>query len=444
MKSIDLTKEPVKKAFMHYLIPAVLATMVTSIYILVDTIMIGNRIGADALAGLNIVFPPIMILFGTGNLLGIGGSVLMSVALGRNEQNAQKKYFTTAVISGICIAFVYIFILIVFFDPVMRFLGASDVTIDYIKDYMKPVIPGIPFFIFSSMLQAFLRNDKAPKTAMAGSLCGGILNIVLDYIFMYPLEMGMFGAALASVIGLIVNVVVLCTHFFAGNNSLKISFKNLQAKLFSDVIKSGFPVFLTDISSSVLIFLFNIQLLKYYGVIGITIYSIISNTSLTAISLFNGVSQAAQPITAVNYGASKFDRIKKVYRLGMVTSVIVGVAFTLAGFIIPERIADIFVKLSEYDMVNAKKAIMIYFSAFLFMGANIFMQNYFQSIIKPLQSLIICIIRGIALSGIILFILPAIIGKIGIWFAVPLAEIVTILISIIFYKRSCNINNNYQ
>lgn len=214
MKNIDLTKEPVRKAFMHYLIPAVLATMVTSIYILVDTIMIGNRIGADALAGLNIVFPPIMIFFGTGNLLGIGGSVLMSVALGRNEQNAQKKYFTTAVISGIFIALVYMFILIVFFNPVMRFLGASDVTISYIKDYMKPVIPGIPFFIFSSMIQAFLRNDKAPKTAMAGSLCGGILNIILDYIFMYPLNMGMFGASLASVIGLVVNVAVLCTHFF--------------------------------------------------------------------------------------------------------------------------------------------------------------------------------------------------------------------------------------
>lgn len=441
MKNIDLTKEPVRKAFMHYLIPAVLATMVTSIYILVDTIMIGNRIGADALAGLNIVFPPIMIFFGTGNLLGIGGSVLMSVALGRNEQNAQKKYFTTAVISGIFIALVYMFILIVFFNPVMRFLGASDVTISYIKDYIKPVIPGIPFFIFSSMIQAFLRNDKAPKTAMAGSLCGGILNIILDYIFMYPLNMGMFGASLASVIGLVVNVAVLCTHFFARNNSLKLSLKNLQLRLFADVIKSGFPVFLTDIASSVLIFLFNIQLLKYYGVIGITIYSIISNTSLTAVSLFNGVSQAAQPITAMNYGAGKYDRIKKVFRLGVTTSIIVGAAFTIAGFIIPERIANIFVKLSESDMFNAKKAIMIYFSAFLFMGANIFMQNYLQSIVKPLLSLIICVIRGIVLSGIILFILPALIGKIGIWFAVPLAEAITVLISIIFYKRSRDIKS---
>ena len=189
---------------------------------------------------------------------------------------------------------------------------------------------------------------------------------------------------------------------------------------------------MTDIASSVLIFLFNIQLLKYYGVIGITIYSIISNTSLTAVSLFNGVSQA---------GAGKYDRIKKVFRLGVITSIIVGAAFTIAGFIIPERIANIFVKLSESDMFNAKKAIMIYFSAFLFMGANIFMQNYLQSIVKPLLSLIICVIRGIVLSGIILFILPALIGKIGIWFAVPLAEAVTVLISIIFYKRSRDIKS---
>ena len=148
MKNIDLTKEPVRKAFMHYLIPAVLATMVTSIYILVDTIMIGNRIGADALAGLNIVFPPIMIFFGTGNLLGIGGSVLMSVALGRNEQNAQKKYFTTAVISGIFIALVYMFILIVFFNPVMRFLGASDVTISYKGLYEAGYTRNPFFYIF--------------------------------------------------------------------------------------------------------------------------------------------------------------------------------------------------------------------------------------------------------------------------------------------------------
>lgn len=436
MKNIDLINEPVKKTFKHYLIPAVLATMVTSIYILVDTIMIGNKIGADALAGLNIVFPPIMILFGTGNLLGIGGSVLMSVALGKNDYNASKKYFTTAVILGLIISIVYIFVLTAFFMPIMNFLGASDVTIDYIKGYMKPIIPGIPFFIFSSMIQAFLRNDNAPKTAMAGSLCGGILNIVLDYIFIYSLNMGMYGASLASVIGLIINVAVLSTHFISKDNSLKISIKSISPKVFIDVLRSGFPVFLTDITSSSLVFVFNIQLLKYYGVIGITIYSIISNTSLTVISLFNGISQAAQPITAMNYGAGKYNRIKEVFKLGIATSIFVGAAFTIAGFIVPEKIAGIFVELSDNDLINAQKAIMIYFSAFLFMGVNIFMQNYFQSVIKPLQSLIICMIRGIILSGIMLIIIPILVGNIGIWFAVPLAEVATVLISIAFYKYS--------
>ncbi|MGN1480858.1 MATE family efflux transporter [Porcipelethomonas sp.] len=429
MKEINLLEAPIRKTFFHYLVPSVLATMVTSIYILADTIMIGNKIGADALAGLNIIFPLIMIFFGTGNLLGIGGSVLMSVAFGRNDKSEGKAYFTGSVTAGAVLSVLYIAILSLFFHPIMNFLGSSDITFEYIKSYMLPVIPGIPFFIFSSMLQAFVRNDQSPKIAMAGSVCGGILNIILDIIFMYILEWGMFGAAFASIIGLIFNMGVVCIHFFTKKNSLSLYFRELNIQIYKKIFITGFPVFITDIASGALIYIFNIRLLKYFGETGVAIYGIISNTSMTVVSVINGISQAAQPVIAVNLGAQKMNRINAVCRLGVTVSFITGLLFTIMGMIFPEQISGIFINLSEDIVPAAVTAVRVYFIAFCIMGINIFMQNYFQSTLRSVKALMICLFRGFIISSVLVFILP-IINPSAIWAAVPAAEFITLLIFI--------------
>lgn len=201
MQTNDLLNGSVSKIFFRYLIPAILANMVTSIYVLADTIIIGKGIGTLAMAALNIVLPLFNIFFGNGLLFGVGGSVLMSIARGCDDQKLGECYFTLAVILNAITCVLYTVLLLVFTKPIVRFLGATDVTMPYILDYAPYVIAGLSAFSFSSLLQTFVRNDGAPKLSMFAVISGGVLNVILDLIFVFPLQMGMAGAAMASVLG---------------------------------------------------------------------------------------------------------------------------------------------------------------------------------------------------------------------------------------------------
>jgi len=185
MKHLDLTKDSTRKLFFSYLLPSISATLVTSIYILADSIMIGKGVGPDGIAALNIVLPLFTLFFGTGLLFGVGGSVLMSIANGSNNPLLGKQYFTTSVIS---VTFLSIFLLIIMqlaFEPILYFLGATNVTFTLASEYGRTLVAGAPVFMFSALLQAFIRNDKDPNLSMIGVVTGGITNIILDYIFIY-------------------------------------------------------------------------------------------------------------------------------------------------------------------------------------------------------------------------------------------------------------------
>jgi len=201
MQTNLLLKEPVSKIFFRYLFPAIMANMVTSVYILADTIIIGKGIGIDAMAALNIILPLFNIFFGNGLLFGVGGSVLMSIARGRGDINTGQCYFTVATILNAITCILYTVLLFIFKVPIVKFLGATDVTMPYILDYAPYIIIGLSAFSFSSFLQTFVRNDGAPKLAMIAVISGGVLNVILDIVFVFPLKAGMAGASIASVIG---------------------------------------------------------------------------------------------------------------------------------------------------------------------------------------------------------------------------------------------------
>ena len=193
MKTDSFTTQPVKKLFFHYLLPSICGTMVTSIYVLADTIIIGKGIGIDAMAALNIVLPLFNIFFGTGLLFGVGGSVLMSIARGRGEIETGHRYFSMAFLLNVITCLIYMLVFLLFLEDIARFLGATDVTMPYVMDYAPFILWGLGFFSFSSFLQTFVRNDGAPKLSMISVATGGILNIILDIIFVFPFHMGMAG-----------------------------------------------------------------------------------------------------------------------------------------------------------------------------------------------------------------------------------------------------------
>lgn len=431
---MDILNDDIKKLYFRFLIPTIFATLVTSIYILGDAIIIGRFISEKAMAALNVITPVFSLFYGTGYLLGVGGAVMMSAAFGEKKIRKGQTFFTISVLFGVVFSVIYASVILPFFRPIMYFIGASDEIYGYISQYGYIFVSGVPLFIFSAMLQVFVRNDMSPKRAMAGVIAGGITNVVLDYIFIVPFDMGIAGGAWATLAGSVLSLIIYSTHFLTKNNRLKLVFSDINLNSISRVFKCGFPNFFIEISNAVVISLFNIQLRNTIGFVGITAYGIVENAYLVVNSLSNGVSQTVQPLIAANYSAKNEERVSSLFKAGIITSVIISIAVTLFGELKPEIIINMFVDADDELMSIAVMAVRIYFISFLMAVSNIYISGCFQAVMKSGYSMRVCILRGLALSSVFVVIFPLLFGDSAIWYVMPCVELLTLIYAIYCVK----------
>lgn len=438
MNTQDFLNKPVKQVFMRYLVPSVFATMVTSIYVLADTIIVGKGIGTIAVAALNIVLPLYNIFFGLGLLFGVGGSVLMSILRGEGDEKGANAYFSTSLVAMCVVLALSLAFFTAFMEKIALVFGGTPETMPYIMDYMPYIVWGMGLFFFSSYLQTFIRNDGAPRLAMYAVVSGGVANIILDYIFVYNFNMGMAGAAIATVMGSGLTVVILLTHFFTKKNNLHFSLKGVRPSFIKNIILNGFASFLIEVASGVTIFVFNIQLLKYAGNTGVSVYSIISNTAIVVVCICKGINQAAQPLLSTNYGAGLYERTDKIRSLAVKVSIIICAVPVILGLVVPDFFTYIFINPDSAILSMSASAIRIYFVGFMMLGINMVFICYFQAILKNGYSMIICLMRGLILVVAFAYIFPLFMDVTGIWLAVPAAETITMLFGIylIYFKKS--------
>lgn len=436
METNEFLKKPVRQLFFHYLMPSIFATMVTSIYVLADTIIIGKGLGATAMAALNIALPIYNVFFGLGLLFGVGGSVLLSICRGKGHTEKANAYFSASLLLTLAFFLLCLIGCSIFMEDIAWMLGATEETMTYVMDYIPYIIYGMGAFFFSSFLQTFIRNDGAPKLAMNGVIAGGVVNIILDYVFVFPMNMGMKGAAIATVIGSVLTVLILLTHFFTKKNQLRFTLKGIRPSFLRDITVNGFASFLIEISSGLTIFIFNLQLLAYIGNVGVTVYGIICNTAIVVMSLCKGINQAAQPILSTNHGAGQVKRIHQIRSLSIQASILVCGIFVLLGLFVPDLFTHIFLSPSEEILYYSSTAIRIYFIGFLMMGINMVFICYFQAIIQAGYSLIICLLRGCILVIAFAYLLPLFMGSVGIWVAFLAAELVTMFLGIYFIRKT--------
>lgn len=438
MNTQDFLNKSVKQVFMRYLVPSVFATMVTSIYVLADTIIVGKGIGTIAVAALNIVLPLYNIFFGLGLLFGVGGSVLMSILRGEGDEKGSNAYFSTSLVAMCVVLALSLAFFTAFMEKIALVFGGTPETMPYIMDYMPYIVWGMGLFFFSSYLQTFIRNDGAPRLAMYAVVSGGVANIILDYVFVYNFNMGMAGAAIATVMGSGLTVVILLTHFFTKKNNLHFSLKGVRPSFIKNIILNGFASFLIEVASGVTIFVFNIQLLKYAGNTGVSVYSIISNTAIVVVCICKGINQAAQPLLSTNYGAGLYERTDKIRSLAVKVSIIICAVPVILGLVVPDFFTYIFINPDSAILSMSAPAIRIYFVGFMMLGINMVFICYFQAILKNGYSMIICLMRGLILVVAFAYIFPLFMDVTGIWLAVPAAETITMLFGIylIYFKKS--------
>lgn len=432
---MNLLKDNLPKLYLRFLIPSLGSVMVMSIYTLTDAIVIGKGVGADALAALSITTPLLCILMAMGILFGVGGSVQMSVHRGTGNYEKANRFFT---LSFIALAVVSLVLWCVYgfgMPLLLRLMGANDTLYPYAMDYMKFINMFLPVAVFSNYIAIFVRADSDPNRAMFGVILGGIVNIVLDIVFVFPLQMGIGGAALASAIGMVIQVVVGISHFFSRKNELNFVKPDSLFSSIVKIIRNGVPSFFNEFANGFIVLLFNIQILKYCGESALSVYSVISNCVILFNSLFTGVGQSVQPIIATNYGAGEWTRIKKVRNMAFLTIVIMGTVFSLCGILFPEAVCSVFMNIDEEMKSIAQSGLRIYFIAFLPMGINLLTSYYLQSILSVNKSLCISLLRNVILSSIAIIAFPLIFGNNSLWTVMPIVECIVLLLSLLFLRK---------
>ena len=340
---MDFLDGKIKPMYFKYLSAAFGSAMITSVYSIVDTAMVGQYHGPEGTAALAVVAPVWNIIYSLGLLMGIGGSVIFSMRRGLEKNDGtENQYFTAAVIGAMILSVLAWIGVIVFERPILTFFGADESLLVLAQKYIRPIKYVFPFFLFNQMLAAFLRNDNSPALATFGVLAGGIFNVFGDYFFVFTCDMGIYGAGLATAIGSGISFVVMMTHFFSRRNTLRLMKpEGLLGKL-REISVTGFSTFFIDVAMGILTVLLNRQIMKYLGANALAIYGPIIQVSTFVQCCAYSIGQASQPIISTNFGAGKGARIKETLRLALWTTVFFGVFWTALSMLCPNVYIRIF------------------------------------------------------------------------------------------------------
>lgn len=434
MENAAILNQNIYKTFFKYVSLNVLSMLGISLYILADTFFVANGVGADGLVALNLALPVFSLINGLGLLFGIGSATLYSIATGKGRRQDGSRIFTQTFILGAGVGIILTLLGLFLNRPIAIALGANtEHIIGMTSTYLKMLMIFSCAFILNNLLVAFVRNDGNPRLAMIGMLSSCLFNIVFDYIFVFPMQLGIFGAALATGIAPILSMIILSTHFIRKKNHFHFEKTKFNSHEIRHTIFTGLPSFITEFSSGVIIFLFNMVVMGIAGDIGVAAYGIVANLALVCIAVFTGVGQGIQPVVSVNYGAGRMNNVLRTYLCGAVLAFILGGLFFLAAAFFPNEIASVFNNEGNLELAAlTENGLSIYFFGFLFAGVNVVTTSFFASIARPRPSFLISVLRGFALIVPFLLLLPRIFGLNGVWLTGPVAEITTFICCLAF------------
>lgn len=432
----DLTAGSVKKHYLKYFIASFGSAMIGCIYAAVDAAVVGHYAGPVGSSTLAIVLPIWTIIYSLGLLIGIGGSVCYSFYKGKGELNKANQYFTLSIIFA-AVCSIICWIVVVFFDePMLRLFGADDINLPLAKEYLLPIKFIIPIYLFSEIIAAFLRNDNAPALATWAILAGGVFNVSGDFLLVFVFDLGFLGAGLATALGMTFSQALMLTHFISKKNTLHfVKLKHTFKKL-KDIFVNGFSSFVTDMSMGIVAILFNRQILKYFNSDAHSVFGVLTQISLLVQCSIYGAGQAAQPIISVNYGAKLNNRVKETNKYGVVTALVFGVFWAAVMLLFPTFMLKLYVAPTDSVLKIAPEIIRIYGLSYLILPFNIYSTYYFQSVMKPKIAFLVSILRGLALCGILIFIMPLIFGKTAIWYVMLVTELIVSIFVIVNMKKS--------
>lgn len=430
-----MINQNVFRDFSKYVSLNILGQMAYSCYTLADTFFVSAKLGADGLTALNLAFPLFCLINGTGLMLGVGGGTRYSICKSRNENRQANRIFTNSVYLAVIFAILFVFTGLFFSETVAGLLGADSTVLKMTNTYLKVMMLFAPAFLTNNLLQCFVRNDGNPSLATAAMISGSLSNVALDYIFIFPLDMGIFGAIFATGLAPIISIAVLSPYFITGKNKFFLVKSAPCKKVFGGILSSGISSFLTEAASGVVMFLFNFIILHISGNVGVAAFSVITVISLVVVAMYTGLSQGIQPIISQSYGSGKSEDVRTILNYAMITMLVLSGAIYSIIFFHAASLTAVFNSGENVTLANlAIKGLKLYFTACPFIGFNIVLATYFISTEQPRFAQIISMLRGFMILIPMAFLMSSIGEMSGVWCAYPMTELLVVAVAGVLYK----------
>lgn len=422
------------KKLIKFTIPTIAMMIFTSIYGVVDGLFISNVVGSDAFASINLIMPAIMIIGTIGFMVGTGGSAIISKTLGEGNKEEANQYFSMLIYLEIILGIIFSIIGIILLEPIAKLLGATSDMMKYCLIYGRVLLIGMVAFILQNSFQSFMIVAEKPKFGLVITIIAGITNMILDFLFIYVFKMGVFGAALATIISQVVGAIIPLVYFIRKNNSdLKLVKTKFDLKIILKTCGNGSSEMVTNLSMSLVNILFNMQLMKYAGANGVSAYGIIMYVGFIFSGTYLGYSVGIAPVIGYHYGANNQEELKSIYKKSHKILLITGIVMTLLAELLAPILAGIFVSYDKELLAMTINAIRLFSISYIISWFNIFASSFFTALNDGFVSALISFLRTLVFQIIMIFLIPSIFGLNGIWVSVVFAEVLSLIVSVICY-----------
>lgn len=431
---IQLSDHFTYKRLLRFVTPSIVMMLCTSVYSIVDGLFVSNFVGKTPFAAVNLIFPILMAISTVGFMLGTGGSAIVSMTLGTGQREKANQYFSMLVYAGIVLSIVLSVLGFIFMPAIAAALGAEGELLEYTILYGRILVAGQTAFILQNMFQSFFPVAEKPTLSLKISIAAGLTNFALDALFIIVFQWGLAGAAAATVMGQVVGGIVPLVYFFRKNSSLlRLTKTRFEGIIFFKACTNGSSEMLTNLSTSLVNVLYNLQLMKLAGENGIAAYGVIMYIYFIFAAIFIGYSIGGSPVISYHYGAGNYGELKNLFKMSLTIIGVAGVTLTALAEVLALPLTKIYVSYDAELLEMTCRGFRLYALAFLFGGFNAFGSSFFTALGDGLVSAAISFLRTLVFQVSVILILPSFLGLDGVWLAIGVAEILALGVTITFF-----------
>ena len=435
----SLDKDIDFKFLIKFSLPSIIMMVFLSVYTIVDGVFISKLVGTDALSAVNIVYPVIALLMAISTMIGTGGNAIVSRKLGEGKTEEARKDFSTLVYTVIFLGVTLSILSYLFLKPIIIFLGANAAIYEYCDIYAKIMLIFTPALLLAMMFKILLVTAGQGHLGLILTVLGGVVNMILDYVFISTFNMGIAGAALATGIGYCITGLCGLVYFiFARKNVLHLVKPHFHADLLKETCINGSSEMVSTLSGSIITLVFNNILMRMAGVDGVAAITVILYLQMLLAAVYMGYAMGISPLLGYNYGKKDEMNLKSIFKISIITISIISGAVLMFGVFKAGSLAALFTHRGTNVYILAESGLRLFSVSFLFSGINIFASSMFTALSNGKVSAIISFVRTLAFQLICLYTLPTFLGINGVWLAIPVAELLSLVVSIYFIRKYRN------